>query len=244
MSAPLIGITTRRIHSSGLGEAPPGIVDAPLWGAYADYCESVTGAGGLPVMLARGVDVVDLVSRIDGLLLSGGEDVMPTRYGAELPAPAPNYDADRDEFELSLAQAALAAGIPILAICRGCQLLNVALGGTLIGHLDDDDFDHAFTDEPRDVKRHPVSVSAGSLLASALDASGEVPVNSYHHQAVDLPGVGVVVNAVAHDGTIEGFELPNRKVLAVQWHPEMHAGVDPIFNWFINAARAEIGVTT
>lgn len=239
---PIIGVTTRVIHASGLGPAPAGVADAPLWGVFADYCESISAAGGLPMMLSRCSDPVAIVRSIDALLLSGGEDVEPTRYGQPIPVPAPKYDSARDAFELALAQAALDAGLPILAICRGCQLLNVVLGGTLIAHLDDIEFDHANTDEPRSALRHQVRVSNGSLLEQALGCSGSVGVNSYHHQAVADTGQGAVVNATAFDGTIEGFELPGRPVLAVQWHPEMHAGTDPIFTWFIDAARAAMEV--
>ena len=235
---PLIGITTRVISPTGLGPTPPGVEDAALWGVFADYCESVSAAGGLPMMLARSADPAQIVSHIDALLLSGGEDVEPTRYAAVTPDPALRYDEERDDFELTLARAALEAGLPILAICRGCQLLNVALGGSLVPHLPDDEIDHANTDEHRSVLRHTVEVAPDSMLAQALGRRGAVGVNSFHHQAVERPGSGVRVTAHAPDGTIEAFELPGRPVLAVQWHPEMHAGTDPIFTWFVEAARA------
>jgi putative glutamine amidotransferase len=233
MNQPLIGITTRRIPAHALGEVPAGVVDAPLWGVFAEYCESVSSAGGLPVMLARSSDVTELVGRLDGLVLSGGEDVEPHRYGALVDAHSGTHDPARDEFEIDLARAALDAGIPILAICRGCQVLNVAIGGTLESHVTDEFVDHAMTQEHRSVHRHSIEVLPGSILAT----TGVTAVNSYHHQAVQMPGIGARIVATAPDGTVEAFEIPDKPVLAVQWHPEMHSGTDPLFHWLISATH-------
>ena len=238
MNEPLIGITTRVIEASGLGAVPKGIDGAHLWGVFADYCESVSAAGGVPVMLPRSVDPTLIVTRLDGLLLSGGEDVDPSRYGMEPVPQSTHHDQARDEFEFQLVAAAIECGVPILAICRGCQVVNVARGGTLIQHLPTiDGLSHAETDEHRSKRRHPVAVVAGSILELALgpdvDAEGNTAVNSYHHQAIDEPGVGLRIVARAPDGTVEAVESAEQRVLAVQWHPEMHAGVDPIFKWLI-----------
>lgn len=235
---PAIGITTRAIPPSSLGAVPPGMAATPLWGVFAEYCASVDDAGGLPLMLSRSSEPATVLERIDGLLLSGGEDVEPHRYGSE-PDPAIRYDPERDEFELALATAALETGVPILAICRGCQVLNVALGGTLVPELPTASIDHSWTELPSSERRHGIAVVPGTLLANVL--AGELrdhrtSVNSYHHQAVAEPGRGAAVTATAPDGTIEAIELPGRDVLGVQWHPEMHAGTDPVFTWLIGAA--------
>ena len=242
MRAPLIGITTRVIEASGLGVVPKGIDGAHLWGVFADYCEAVSGAGGIPVMIPRSVNPRDMVTRLDGLLLSGGEDVDPYRYNMEPVPESTQHDREREEFEFGLVSAAIESGIPILAICRGCQVVNVARGGTLIQHLPEvDGFSHADTQEHRSTRRHNVAVAAESMLRVALgadvDSEGIAAVNSYHHQAIDEPGNGLRIVAWAPDGTIEAVESTEDKVLAVQWHPEMHAGVDPIFNWLISESK-------
>lgn len=235
---PAIGITTRAIPPSALGAVPPGVADVPLYGVFSEYCESVDDAGGLALMLSRSSDPASIVTRVDGLILSGGEDVEPQRYGSE-PDPAIRYDPERDEFELALASAALEAGVPILAICRGCQLLNVAIGGTLVPELPTASIDHSWTELHRSERRHGIAVVPGTLLASVLASElrdHRTSVNSYHHQAIAEPGRGAAVTATAPDGTIEALELPGRDVLGVQWHPEMHAGTDPVFTWLVGAA--------
>lgn len=244
MTAPLVGITTRRLPATALGAVPAGVVDAPIEGVFADYSESVAGAGGIPVLIARSVDVDALVARLDGLVLSGGEDVEPVRYGAPTGPYATSHDPGRDEFEIGLIKAAVGAGLPILAICRGVQVLNVALGGTLVEHLDSSDgFDHSTTDEHRSTRRHHVSVAPDCMLAHALATQihdgDRVLVNSYHHQAVSVPAPGLTAVAYAHDGTIEAVEDRDRRLLGVQWHPEMHAGIDPVFTWFIQQLGEE-----
>ena len=241
MVRPLIGITTRVISVAGLGKVPAGIEGAVLWGVFSDYCESVSAAGGTPVMLARSSDPREIISHLDGLVLSGGEDVHPSRYGQQPEATAGAHDLARDEFELDLALEALNQRVPILAICRGCQLINVALGGTLVQDLPPvDGFSHADAEEYRGNHRHLIEVAPGSLLgevlAHELDGSCRVGVNSYHHQAIDTTGVGLLVTARAPDGTIEAVESTDGFVLAVQWHPEMYEGVDPVFTWLINEA--------
>lgn len=240
--SPLIGITTRRLPASALGAVPAGVVDAPIDGVFADYSESVAGAGGLPMLIPRAADPRVLVTKLDGLVMSGGEDVEPHRYGSAPDEFATRHDPERDQFECSLIEAALAEGIPVLAICRGVQILNVALGGTLVGHLPPiDGFDHATTEEHRSARRHEVTVKAGCMLASVLtehtDDAGRIDVNSYHHQAIASPGAGLAIVAHAFDGTVEAVEDPARRLLGVQWHPEMHAGLDPVFTWLIQQAR-------
>jgi putative glutamine amidotransferase len=155
------------------------------------------------------------VARLDGLVIAGGPDVEPVRYGAE-PHPRTGPPArERDAWELALIDAALTARVPLLGICRGMQLLNVALGGTLVQHLDG----HA--EVVGVFGNHAVKPVPGSLYAAVVPDETSVP--AYHHQAVDRLGEGLVPSAYADDGTVEALELPSGEgwVLGVQWHPEM-----------------------
>ncbi|MFE7855569.1 gamma-glutamyl-gamma-aminobutyrate hydrolase family protein [Streptomyces sp. NPDC057403] len=183
----------------------------------AGYPRLVQRAGGLTAMLPPDAPqhAAATVARLDGLVIAGGPDVDPERYGAERdprtgpPAPA------RDTWELALIEAALAARLPLLGICRGMQLLNVALGGTLVQHLDG----HAV--EVGVFGRHPVKPVPGTRYAEIAPEEASVP--TYHHQALDRLGTGLMPSAYAADGTVEAVEVPtaDRWVLGVQWHPEM-----------------------
>jgi gamma-glutamyl-gamma-aminobutyrate hydrolase PuuD len=166
------------------------------------------------------------ISGLDGLLLTGGTDVNPRRYG-EAPGPhTQGPDTERDELEARLLADALAQDLPVLAICRGMQLLNVVAGGTLTQHLGDSNAHHG---------DHPVLIQPGSRLAGIYGA-GERVVNSRHHQAVREPGEGVAVTALAPDGIIEGIEIPRRRfVVGVQWHPEDRPEDAPLFAAFAAA---------
>jgi putative glutamine amidotransferase len=187
---------------------------------YVDY---VAAAGGEPVVLRPGQPAP--LEALDGLLFSGGVDVDPRHYG-QAPDPGVEVDADRDQLELPLARRAIEAGLPVLGICRGMQLLNVAAGGSLIQHLDG----HRLGTEASDPSgQHVVRVAPGSELAGILGAP-EVPVNSRHHQAVGESDLapGLVPTAWSPDGIVEAFERPGPGwLLAVQWHPERVAEVDP-----------------
>ncbi|MER6632020.1 gamma-glutamyl-gamma-aminobutyrate hydrolase family protein [Streptomyces sp. NPDC000987] len=187
----------------------------------AGYPRLVQRAGGLAAMLPPDAPehAAAAVARLDGLVIAGGPDVEPVRYGAEPdPRTGPPSRA-RDAWELALIEAALAARLPLLGICRGMQLLNVALGGTLVQHLDG----HA--EVVGVFGTHPVKPVPGTLYAAAVPEETSVP--SYHHQCVDRLGAGLVPSAYAADGTVEALELPTADgwVLGVQWHPEM--GEDP-----------------
>ncbi|MEU4795627.1 gamma-glutamyl-gamma-aminobutyrate hydrolase family protein [Streptomyces sp. NPDC023327] len=209
---PLIGVSTylEARASWRVWELPAALLPAA-------YPNLVRRAGALAALLppddpsyARSV-----VARLDGVVIAGGPDVEPGRYGArreELTGPpAP----ERDAWELALIEAALESGTPLLGICRGMQLLNVALGGTLVQHLDG----HAVA--PGVFGTHTVKPVPGTLYASlASDAASDVP--TYHHQAVDRLGEGLTVSAHAEDGTVEAIELASPAwALGVQWHPEM-----------------------
>ncbi|MFD8227706.1 gamma-glutamyl-gamma-aminobutyrate hydrolase family protein [Streptomyces massasporeus] len=180
------------------------------------YPRLIQRAGGLAAMLPPDDTryAAEAVARLDGLVIAGGPDVEPVRYGAEREPRTGPPAPERDAWELALIKAALAAGVPLLGICRGMQLLNVALGGTLVQHIDG----HA--EVVGVFGGHAVKPVPGSLYAGVVPEETFVP--TYHHQAVDRLGEGLVPSAYAADGTVEAVELPSADwVLGVQWHPEM-----------------------
>ena len=210
------------------------------------YDEAVRLAGLEPVHVTpqepRSLD------GLSGLVLTGGSDVNPARYG-QPPKGSEGIDDERDSLEADLLTQALAADLPVLAICRGVQFLNVAHGGTLIQHLaaiDRHDVRSPKWEMGRQGAAHTVEVSPGSRLAEIVGA-GTHDVNSRHHQAASRVGAGLVVSAVAPDGVIEGLERPDRTfVVGVQWHPEDRCLVSEadlkLFKAFANAvAAARVG---
>ena len=211
------------------------------------YTRAIHRAGGIPVIIPPLMEEADwsgLLDRLDGLLLSGGEDIAPDAYG-QMPSSWTGYvDEERDRSELGLVRRWLARGKPLLAICRGHQILNVALGGTLLQDIAaelPDALEHAYLPGHRmEVAAHTVKVTPKSQLASILGGAA-FSVNSAHHQAVAQAGRGLVIVAEASDGVIEATEMTGDSFcLSVQWHPEamlrISADMLPIFEEFVRAA--------
>ena len=216
---PLIGVTTSELRRGELGTLRRhGEPAHPEMALGMTYLRAVEAAGGLPIVLPpMALEAVPaLLERLDGICLSGGPDLDPEAYGApirhpELGPTEPTLDA----FELAVAQAADATGLPLLGICRGAQALNVARGGTLHQHVEGHRQAARGT-----VRTHSVTVAAGTRLAE-LTGAGLLEVNSFHHQAVDTVGSGLRIVAHAVDGTVEAIEDPARELfLGVQWHAE------------------------
>ena len=190
------------------------------------YTRAVERAGMLPLVVPPLDDercAAAIAASVNGLLLTGGEDVDPARYGARPHATMDAPHAARDRSEIALLVAARSIALPTLAICRGLQIVNVALGGTLVQDISSERpgaRDHA-PDGPRDSRSHPVHVRPGTRLAEALGAS-DIAVNSSHHQSLDAIAPGLVVTATAPDGVVEGAEWSGDRwwMIAVQWHPE------------------------
>lgn len=218
---PLIGITAyeKTVHHKPTMR---------MAGAIAEYHESVLAAGGLPVLIPQSLDddqLNALFGRLDAVLLPGGGDINPARYGHDPHPKTALIDNIRDDFELRLTRRAIDANKPILAICRGHQMMNVALGGTLWQHVETDLPDS----KPHDYYSlgsewthltHTVRIAPDSRLASLLGKQA-IRTNSFHHQAIQTLGDGLQVTAVSEDETIEAVELPgHRFAVGVQWHPE------------------------
>lgn len=212
MPRPLIGITTY-VESSTRYR----VWDLPTALVPTGYYELVQASGGTAVLLPPDEPeaAAEVLSRLDGLVVAGGPDVDPVRYGAPRDPRTGPAATLRDAWELSLISAALASGTPLLGICRGMQALNVVLGGTLIQHID------GHVTSPGAFSWHPVRPVPGTRYAALVPEESEVP--TYHHQAVDRLGRGLIASSHAADGTVESIELPAPApwTLGVQWHPEM-----------------------
>ena len=228
---PLIGLTGRRKKAGQIIGTPDILQDLDGDWYYADYARGVFEAGGLPVNLPLDVDPELFADRLDGILLSGGADIDAAHYGASNGDDDDPAEHERDAFELALFLAASKQELPILGICRGLQLVNIASGGTLHQHVPV----HAGFSQPPSTLLHDVDFAPDSVLASIYESGHQV--NSLHHQTVDKLGSGLRMTA-SHDGSVEGIEHETLPIVAVQWHPEMlpTRASDPVFRWLISAA--------
>ncbi|SEH85114.1 putative glutamine amidotransferase [Mycolicibacterium rutilum] len=234
---PVVGLTTY------LQQAQTGVWDVRASFLPAIYFEGVELAGGIATLLPpQPVDdeIADrLLDGLDGLIVTGGPDVLPDNYGQD-PHPATNEanpdNRSRDDFELALVRGAIRRGLPLLGICRGAQVLNVALGGTLHQHLPDV-IGHTRHQQGNAVfTTSTVRTVAGTRLAALIGETSDA--QCYHHQAVDQLGSGLVISAQDDDGVIEGVEVPGEQfILGVQWHPEERLDDLRLFAAVVDAAR-------
>jgi putative glutamine amidotransferase len=235
--APLIGISAYcELAQWGAWERPAVVLPRR-------YADRVIEAGGIPVLLPPLPGIEDALGRLDGLMLSGGGDIDPARYHAEPATETGSVREERDAAEFALFAAAMSRRLPVLGICRGLQVINVARGGTLHQHLPHVVGHDGHAPVPGGFGEHVVRVAAGSRLGQILGGNGaalSIGTPTHHHQAVDQLGRGLIPTAWADDGTVEAFELDpagdGSFMVAVQWHPE--AGDDPsLFRALIAAAR-------
>ena len=237
MAQPVIGLTLD-------SEAPGGYSKTHAWYALREnYATAVVRAGGLPILLPHEPEQAEAyLALIDGLVVTGGAfDVDPALFGATTRHATVTTKDRRTAFELAVTRGAVEADKPVLGICGGQQLLNVALGGTLIQHIPDEVAGALAHEQPnpRTEPSHVVHIIEGTLLRQ-ITGLAELPVNSAHHQAVKDLAPGFVVDAVAPDGVVEGIEDPRRPFLVgVQWHPEyaISEGDTRLFAAFIAAAQ-------
>ncbi len=226
MASPLVAIPAHGLS--------PGRVSGWSGGAFAvpeGYINALQRAGMWPMIIPSGLPggAEDVLAPFSGLLLTGGGDVDPQRYGAEPHPSTYGIDPDRDDLELALIGAAIDSGLPLLAICSGMQVVNVACGGTLSQHLPDLIGSTAHGDPTRDTwVPHPVEIAEGSRLAAAVGAGRLPDCASHHHQGIEKVGHGLQAVAWGEDGLIEALEPDGDSgwVLAVQWHPEVTAAED------------------
>jgi putative glutamine amidotransferase len=228
-SRPVIGLT---------GYAEPArftVWDTQAIVLHRVYVDCVLRAGGIPVVLPPVGDVgTELVERLDGIILTGGADVEASRYGAH-PHETTFTRPERDTFEFALLDRAIAAGTPVLAICRGLQLLNVARGGTLTQHLPDTLGGTGHQPNPGCFGTTTITLAPETALGALLGT--EVNGRCHHHQAIDRLGSGLVAAGWAADGTVEAIELASAPfALGVQWHPEQDSDDLRLFNALVDAA--------
>jgi putative glutamine amidotransferase len=231
MNQPVIGLT------SYLEPAKWGAWDQPAALIPWNYVNKLQAAGATVVILPPDADNHDAISRLDGLVIAGGADIEPARYGAAHQEGTDKPRVERDASELGLYRAAREANLPVFGICRGLQIMAVAHGGSLHQHLPDVVGNTLHRDAPGTFNNHGATFTPGSLIADLVGAT-EVTVNSSHHQAVDSPG-DLTVTGYAEDGTIEVCEDPSAEfVLGVQWHPEFSNDEQVSENLFRAFAKA------
>jgi putative glutamine amidotransferase len=243
MLKPLIGLTTTRMPN------PSG---RPAFGINEPYVKSVANAGGLPILIPLGLsndDLDVLLPRLDGILFTGGYDIDPRQYGNQPHPKVEVIDADRDRVEMHLVHTVIQSGKSFLGICRGCQVINVALGGSLYEDLPEQlpgEVHHDNHDHPRNFLAHHIDIQSDSRLAKIM-SSNHARVNSLHHQGVRKLAPELRTSAIASDGLIEAFELPGYPFgLAVQWHPEElqeHEVMRKLFQTFIHSTHKNSVIT-
>lgn len=236
-SLPLIGVTAwRQRNSKGIRQIC----------VSESYTEALIGAGACPVALPVGIpdeSILDLLSHLDGVVFAGGGDIHPKAFQQESHPAAHDIDQARDELEFKLFRHTIENQIPFLGICRGLQVINVALGGSLIIDIPTDRpqaMQHDFSEtQPRDYLAHQVKVAPASILAEIIKGD-TLAVNSYHHQAIDRLAPILAAVAWSADGIIEAIELPGYPFgLAVQWHPECllaDLAMQALFSTFVKCA--------
>ncbi|WP_062998470.1 gamma-glutamyl-gamma-aminobutyrate hydrolase family protein [Nocardia mikamii] len=247
---PLIGITGRRFRLGLINGLDSRYADRLTDAFMSDFSDRIARAGGIPVLLPYDADPVAACHWLSGVVITGGQDVHPGCWGGDLSvvraidarSDPMVHDPERDAYESALVRAAIESDTPVLGVCRGLQILNVARGGTLIPDLPAGPVQHlsersALTDGGPD---HVVSFQPGSI-AQALFGDHAV-TNSWHHQAVDECGDGLVVTGRTVDGVVESIELPGAPVLGVQWHPEWMERDDRALSWVVGAAAERLCV--
>jgi len=230
---PIIGITASYDHEKNIYFSP------------GEYIQAIESAGGFPLqLLPLGTDkIAAYLELIDGLLLTGGPDVDPVYYDEDPHPEVGKLSPERDVVEIPLTQEALSAGLPIFAICRGMQVLNIAAGGSLIQDICKNGnaaIKHT-QQAPRWYGTHSIQIKEGSILFEIL-AEKEIRVNSFHHQALKEIPANCYISSHSQDGIIEGIEFKGlTNVLGVQWHPECMYAKDPhsreLFSWFVEQAK-------
>lgn len=244
---PLIGVTGRQLTLGMMEKTSPRFREQRINTYFTAFAECVARAGGTPVDLPFVSSSTDVVNRLDGLVVTGGQDVHPSRWGGQAAVDASidprwshdAHDLGRDAYEAALIEAAIERGIPVLGVCRGHQLLNVVRGGTLIEHLEEGPITHYTQHSAPSAgdPEHVVDFVEGSWVHEVYGARRVT--NSWHHQAVDRPGRGLVVTGRTSDGVVESIALEDRPVIGVQWHPEWSVEPDPVFEW-LTAQSAEL----
>ncbi|BBX34613.1 hypothetical protein MMAG44476_23679 [Mycolicibacterium mageritense DSM 44476 = CIP 104973] len=245
---PLIGITGRRFQLgliAGMDERYGGESMDSFMSAFATR---IARAGGVPVHLPYDADPADACQWLSGVVVTGGQDVHPARWGGDTtvvrdvdPRLNPNaHDTERDEYEFTLTRTAIDHGIPLLSVCRGLQVLNTALGGTLVADLPPGPIPHL---SPRAAPTdgdaaHVVVFEPGSTAARIFGDSAVT--NSWHHQAVDQCATGLIVTGRTSDGVVEAVEAPDAPILGVQWHPEWMERDDPALTWLVDESRKQL----
>jgi putative glutamine amidotransferase len=246
--SPVIGITGYHVRGEeGFGGAFRGVPGQGFSVFGHDYIHSVQKVGGIPLTIPVGERSTSesIIERLDGVILSGGEDIDPTLYGSHPDQRCWMMAPERDRYELEILETSLRLNKPVLAICRGMQLVNIYFGGTL--YIDNADYSekvltHQFGKAPRWYLAHRVKLI--SEMLKSLYMADEIQTNSYHHQSVKDVGAGLEISALAEDGIVEGLYHPDHpNLLAIQWHPEMmsvqnEAGLIP-FRWLMDQIEKE-----